>query len=408
MQSPINVLMFGWELPPHNSGGLGVACYGLTQGLSKKGVSISFVLPKKLQVSAPFMQVKYDSIQGMHVTEINSLMQAYMINERYTAVHHELTEEEAKVFGKDLYEEALRFGIQAGKWAKKLPHEIIHTHDWMTFPAGIEASRVSRKPWIAHVHATEFDRAGDNPDTRVAEIEYEGLQKADRVICVSDFTKQMVKKRYGVNGNKIEVVHNGVIAEEFPKQDISGLLPHYPMVLFTGRLTMQKGADYFLRAAHRLLQLMPDVLFVVAGSGDLERQLMMQASYLGISHRVLFTGFIRDRNQMASLYQRANVFVMPSVSEPFGIVPLEAMINRRPVIISRQSGVAEVVSHAFKVDFWDVDRLANLMAAVIKYPELAYEMSSNGHREAKDVTWDKAADKTVNIYKHLLKEAKKV
>lgn len=405
MHSPIDVLMFGWELPPHNSGGLGVACYGLTHGLSKQGVDISFVMPKKLNVSAPFMSVKFDSIPGVKVTAVNSLLQSYLKAEAYHSLKKELTEEDARVFGVDLYEEALRFGMQAAKWGKRIPHHVIHTHDWMTFPAGIKASEASGRPWIAHVHATEFDRAGDNPDTRVAEIEYEGLNKANQVICVSDFTKQMVKKRYGVEDKKIAVVHNGVIAEEFPPQNVSHLLPHYPMVLFAGRLTMQKGADYFLQAAKRVLEVLPDTLFVIAGSGDLERQLIMQASFLGISHRVLFTGFIRDRNQMAALYQRANVFVMPSVSEPFGIVPLEAMINRRPVIISRQSGVSEVVSHALKTDFWDIDRLANLMVAVIKYPELAVELAHNGHREAQGVTWDKAAKKTISIYRQLIDQA---
>lgn len=402
MNSNVRVLMFGWELPPHNSGGLGVACHGLTKGLAENGVQITFVMPKKMDVNAPFMEVRYDEVTGVKEISINSLLQAYMTAHGYKKMLYNGELIDVSVFGDSLYEEALRFGAMAGRWAENIAHDVIHVHDWMTFPAGMEASRISGKPWVAHVHATEYDRAGEkNVDTRIVAIEREGLNDADKVICVSEFTKKVVMDRYGVPEERIAVVHNGVMKEDFERVEIEDLLPDSQVVLFLGRLTMQKGPEYFLQTAKRVLEVKPDTLFVVAGSGDLEKKLMIMAATLGISHRVIFTGFLRGKAKSA-LFQRADVFVMPSVSEPFGIVALEALAREKPVILSRQSGAVEIIKHALKADFWDTERMADLIVNVLEHPEMAGMLASYGHDELKDISWEQAAQRTVGVYRGLV------
>lgn len=397
--------MFGWELPPNNSGGLGVACYGMAKALAKKGVNISFVLPRKLDDSINFMNVLGNKIRNrnLSITAINSLLKSYSTTENYSKLLSNLTDEEidAMVFASNLVEESKRFGQIAKRWAKTVNHDVIHMHDWMTYPAGMNAAKVSGKPLIAHIHATEFDRCASNHvNGEVAEIEYQGLQKADKVIAVSDFTKRMVVDKYLVNPKNVEVVHNGVELDEFPVSTLPELLPGYQVVLFIGRLTVQKGPDYFLKAAKLVLQKMPKTIFIMAGDGDMHNQLVMEAAALGIADKVLFPGFVRGEER-AHLFQQTDVFVMPSVSEPFGIVPLEAMANKKPVIISKQSGVSEVINHGFKVDFWNVEKMADLIIASLRYPELNQEMSKNGYREAQGQTWDNAAEQIKTIYKHL-------
>jgi len=401
MTSDLNVLMFGWELPPSNSGGMGVACQGLTQGLSHQGVRVSFILPKQMTTNAPHMEVHYAGIPGVKTIKINSLLQGYMTAEQYKYFKQQNYKFDARVFGNTIYEEALRYGQQAAKWAHTIQHNIIHAHDWMTYPAGWNAANASGKPWIAHVHATEFDRAGERPDTRISEIEYQGMQRADRVICVSALTKNIVTDKYGVDPNKVRVVYNGISQFEFPVVDTSDLLPDKQVVLFMARLTMSKGAEYFLAAAARVLEILPEAVFIIAGSGDLKQHLILKASTMGISDNIIFPGFIRDPLLKAKLYQRADIFVMPSVSEPFGLVALEALANKRPVIMSRQSGVSEVISHALKTDFWDTDRLADQMVSVLRYQALSSELSQNGYQQMQALTWDQAAQDTTAIYQEL-------
>jgi glycosyltransferase involved in cell wall biosynthesis len=403
----MNILMYGWELPPENSGGLGVACYGLTRALSELGIDIDFILPRKLSSRVQFMKIWDTRLPGNRINAlaVNSLLMAYSTNTEYQDWLVKLDKEEQppRIWGNNLVAEALRYGEIAGKWARKLPHNVIHVHDWMTYPAGMTAKLNSGKPLVAHVHATEFDRcAADLVNQQVAEIEYQGLQAADKVITVSGYTKQKVIDKYAVNSGKVEVVHNGVEADEFPFIFLRQLLPGYQTVLFVGRLTIQKGADYLLKAAVKVLAKKPKTVFIFVGDGDMKQQLIMKAAQLGVAHRVFFPGFVRDRIRLAHLYQAADVFVMPSVSEPFGIVPLEALANHKPVIISKQSGVAEVVNHVFKVDFWDVDRLTELIIACLHWPELRSEMSKNGYHEVKELTWDRAAEKMMEVYKCLI------
>lgn len=402
----MNILMYGWELPPQNSGGLGTACYGLSKGLCGLGARVNFVLPKKFNNDLGFMKVWDSGMKDSKFSSwaVNSILKAYNTSDEYQQWLNSLSKEELEmqVFGDDLVDEANRYGKMAGKFAKKIPHQVIHAHDWMSYPAGLEAKKYSGKPFVAHIHATEFDRcAGEHVNGRVAEIEYQGMQKADKVVAVSNFTKQKIMDKYLVPENKIEVVHNGVDAKEFPLSFLPDLLPGYQIVLFVGRLTIQKGADHLLKAIPTVLKMKPKTAFIFAGDGDMKQQLIMEAARLGVGHRVFFPGFIRG-HQLNHLYQMADVFVMPSVSEPFGIVPLEALANRKPVIISKQSGVAEVVHHALKVDFWDIKRLSELMIAALSWPELREEMSRNGYREVENLTWDRAAEKMMGVFKCLI------
>jgi glycosyltransferase involved in cell wall biosynthesis len=312
-----------------------------------------------------------------------------------------MREERLRLYGKSLYEEAIRFGQMGASWSKNQPHEVIHSHDWMTYPAGIRAKQVSGRPWVAHIHATEYDRTGGQVNSQIAEIEYQGLNQADRVIAVSNYTRDIVYQYYSVPKEKIVVVHNGVDMEEFCPANFRRVFAHDQIVLFVGRLTMQKGVEYFLRAAKKVLESKPRTIFIVAGSGDLEHKLMLEAAYMGIGHRVVFPGFLSGE-KLKACYQMADAFVMPSISEPYGIVALEAIANGVPAVISKQSGVSESLNNVFKVDFWDVNQMAQMIETVLDYPQLAKEMAVQAKREAEALTWDRAAEKVLQVYQNLV------
>ncbi len=278
--------------------------------------------------------------------------------------------------------------------------DCVHAHDWMTFPAGIALAAVSGKPLIVHVHSTEFDRSGEHIDQRVYNIERRGMHAAARIVCVSNLTQSICVRRYGVDPKKTDVVYNGIDNDEVqPHVEQGGdrIESKDRIVLFLGRITMQKGPEYFIRSAKRVLEKVPDVKFVVAGSGDMAVRMIEEAADLGIGHRVLFTGFLRGR-YVDRVFRMADVYVMPSVSEPFGIAPLEAMRNDVPVIISKQSGVSEVLTHALKVDFWDIDEMANKIVAVLRHPPLGATLREHGSFELRKLTWDGAAQKCVQAY----------
>lgn len=276
--------------------------------------------------------------------------------------------------------------------------DVIHAHDWMTYPAGMALGRVTGKPLVAHIHSTEFDRSGEHVNQVIYDIERRGMHAAVRVVAVSMLTKNIVVRRYGVDAAKVRVVYNGVEQgdklEPVPQSEISS---KDKIVLFLGRITMQKGPEYFVTAAKRVLEKIDNVKFVVAGNGDMARRMIEQAAELGIGQKVLFTGFLRGRD-VARVFQMADCYVMPSVSEPFGIAPLEAMSHDTPVIISKQSGVSEVVTHALKVDFWDTDQMANKIVAVLKYPPLSQTLKKHGRMELRRLTWEGAAEKCVSVY----------
>ncbi len=396
--------MFGWEFPPHNSGGLGVACYGLSKAISKTGTKIIFVLPKKLKgIKSSFLKIVSPGTTYKTSYYFNSSIYPYATSSTSQKATSDFFKF-ADIKGNSLVEEVLRYASFGGEVAKKEKFDVIHAHDWLSFGAGLQAKKESGKPLVAHVHATEFDRGGGtgiNPF--VYRLERKGMEGADKVIAVSNFTKELIVKHYGISPEKVEVVHNGIDFTE--KEELSENIHKVKeagkkIVLFVGRLTLQKGPDYFIKAAKRICDFSEDIYFVISGSGDMEYQLIEEVARMGISDKVLFTGFLREKG-LSEIYRTADLFVMPSVSEPFGITPLESLINGTPVLISNQSGVSEVITHALKVDFWDVDDMAGKILATLNYGSLSDCLVENGRKEAEKLTWDSAAEKCISIYNNV-------
>ncbi len=389
--SNLRMLMFGWEFPPHNSGGLGVATLGIVNALAKKNTDVTLVLPKKLSVHTPYARIVCDSAPYIRTHAINSPLSPYLSTGSYAKAS-----DGSPLYGESLISEVHRYGVFGETLSKQEPHDIIYAHDWLSFPAGIKAKRASGKPLVVHMHATEFDRTSNamvNQD--VYDIERRGMHAADRIIAVSGRTKKTIVERYGIPEEKVHVVHNGIDESTAPVTPITQRLSKlkesgYDLVLFMGRLTLQKGPDYFLRAAAKVLTAHPKTFFIIAGSGDMERTLIEEAARLNIAHRVLFPGFLRGAEQ-SEAYAAADLFVMPSVSEPFGLTALEAMRAGTPVIISKQSGVGEATPSALQVDFWDVDKMAELIVSTLENPEQKVVLSAKGKDEAGLLTWERTA-----------------
>ena len=394
----MKVLRFGWEFPPHSSGGLGTACYGLTKSLSKQNVDITFILPYASDVSeTSFMNIMPINIK---IKPIKSILSPYITSQSYHKIKD--SKYQSQIYGNSLFDEVYRYSEEAKRIALEEDFDIIHCHDWMTFKAGINAKRIKNKPLIVHVHSTEFDRSGGNHINQyVYDIEREGMEAADAVIAVSNFAKNKILHYYGINQSKIYVIHNAVeingntIGEKFEikKQD--------NVVLFLGRITLQKGPDYFLYAAKKVLSYEHNVKFIIAGSGDMESFIIEKAAELGIADKVLFAGFLQGED-VDRVYKMADLYVMPSVSEPFGITALEAMRNGTPVLISKQSGVSEVIQHCLTADFWDIDDIANKMIAALKYKALHQSLKEHGSLEVGKFNWDEPARKCIDIYNKLL------
>ena len=429
--------MFGWEFPPHIAGGLGTACYGMTRGLARNGVEVVFVMPRAYgDEDQRFVRVGNASdvetigtrdhefseelLEKVSFIHIDSNMLPYISPEEYAAYHDEFvrsgrTHEWTDVwkqrytfsgkYGANLMEEVARYAMVAAQVAKDLEgqFDVIHAHDWLTYFAGIAAKRVSGKPLVVHMHATEFDRSGENINRRVYAIEKAGMQAADRVIAVSELTRRIVIGKYGIPAEKVVTVHNAVRFGEsedaVPERAVKD-----KVVTFLGRITYQKGPDYFVEAAAKVLQRVPDVRFVMAGSGDLMNHVVRRVAQLGIADRFHFTGFLKG-GEVQRMFRLSDVYVMPSVSEPFGISPLEAMRSGVPVIISRQSGVAEVLDYAIKVNYWDVDALADAIYGLLTYPALGRMFASKGLEEVTGLKWTNAAAKIKTVYETVVAEA---
>jgi len=422
--------MLGWEFPPFISGGLGTACYGLTKALDQLGLNITFILPKMVdyryathvKLLTPDSQIsqasfKFGELKNVKFHTIASSLQPYSNPDAYQQQIEESLRQKQQIhaggvssagqlfggmhYSGDMYTEVCRYAAISAGLARDEQFDIVHAHDWMTYPAGIAVARVSGKPLIVHVHSTEFDRSGEHVHQMVYDIERQGMEQADKVIAVSYYTRSIIISRYGISGDKVEVVHNGVDFNSHWPLTETGINKDEKIVLFLGRITMQKGPEYFLQAAKKVLEVMDNVKFVMAGSGDLMRRAIEMAAELGIGHKVLFTGFLHG-DDVRRIYRAADLYVMPSVSEPFGIAPLEALDNDVPVIISKQSGVSEVLRHALKVDFWDVNEIANKIVAVLKYPPLEMTLRNHGNFEVRKLRWRDSAEKCAKIYEQTM------
>lgn len=392
--------MFGWELPPHNSGGLGVACFGIARALVRHGVNLTFVLPFHLPLPEMPFKVIFANVSTTPTTDLQSSVYSTTSLVHGHRVH-------ISPYFSNLLAQVFAYAKNAKLIARKNTFDIIHVHDWLTIPAGLAAAEVSVKPLVIHVHATEFDRSGGGSANPVVfDIEKTGFAKASLIIAISHYVKNTIIKNYGIPPEKIYVVHNGIDPEDFPEPEnkfsfLRNLKAQgNKIVLYNGRITIQKGVDHLLQAARIVLQYFPAVYFVISGSGDMEGQIVEQAAAMGIANHVLFTGFTRGQ-ELIELYRLADLFVMPSVSEPFGLVPLESIVNGTPVLISKQSGVSEVLSHALKVDFWDQDEMANQIISCLRYPVLPQTLKQESGFEVKHLSWSTAADKLINIYDQL-------
>lgn len=394
----VRILMFGWEFPPISSGGLGTATYGLTKGLAENGAEVIVVMPSDAKdIDVP------DSIKivsaGIKMIGIKSAMRPYMTSQVYEQMMKK-NPKMKQLYGEQLFDEVYRYGEAAKDITKEQTFDVIHAHDWMTFPAAINAKKITKKPLVVHVHATELDRTGGHGvNDYVFNLEKAGMMFADKVIAVSNYTKNRIVQHYGINPNKIEVVHNAVEIQN--NIAAAKLSVKDKIVLYLGRITLQKGPEYFIRAAKKVLDIDPDVKFIIAGSGDMESKMIEEAANLGIGDKVLFAGFLTGQD-IDRAYQMAQLYVMPSVSEPFGITPLESLKNGTPVLISKNSGVLEVLSNCLKVDFWDIDEMANKIFAVLNYPALKEELTSNGSDEVKKMSWTKSAEQVMGIYSRML------
>ena len=448
----MRVFMLGWEFPPHISGGLGTACYGLTKGLDEIGVGVCFVLPTAVPVGGSAPHVKLRSpldlvgrsgtleedvslvFEHVELHRVSAVLQAYASPAQFQFSIQQLLEQQRtkrgaaapqapEVFAKlppvsadsftqgpgahyagDLMGQVHRYAQLAVAIARHETFDVIHAHDWMTYPAGLAAAAATGKPLVVHVHSTEFDRAGENINQQVYDIERAGMHGATRVVCVSHLTRNIVLARYGVPPEKVEVVYNAV---DLPQNNTFSMHPirhNEKIVLFLGRLTLQKGPEYFLRAARKVVDKYPNVRFVMAGTGDMITRCVQEAADLKLGKHVTFTGFLRG-SDVAKVFSMADLYVMPSVSEPFGIAPLEALSHNVPVIISKQSGVSEVLTHALKVDFWDIDEIANKILAVLKHPPLQSTLRQHGQIELRKFSWRDSAIKLKEIYEQALAAA---
>ncbi|MBC17014.1 Glycosyl transferase group 1 [Pseudodesulfovibrio profundus] len=424
----MRVLMFGWEFPPYISGGLGTACYGLTKGLAQHGTDVLFVLPRldtneegghldliganRVRASVGIREI-LDLQEHVSVLEVLSPLRPYLTEKAYLSLvkREELITAEDIIgqldsdfsggYGENLMAEIVRYSLVAGHLAKHEQFDVIHAHDWMTAPAGIEAKRVSGKPLVVHAHALEFDRSGEHVNQQVYDLERAGFEAADRIIAVSHFTRDTIIKRYSINPDKITVVHNAVSKERrLRAMRIEKPFPE-KLVLFLGRITFQKGPDYFVEAAAKVLAQNPNIRFAMAGSGDMFPRMVERMAELRLADRFHFLGFVRGMD-VERIYAMSDLYVMPSVTEPFGITPLEAMVYDVPSIVSKQSGVAEIMENAVKIDFWDVDRLAFEILDILENEDRAALLKLSGRRTLKRVQWEHAAEKVIHVYDQLV------
>lgn len=409
-------MMLGWELPPHYVGGMGVVCYSLCQHLARSGADIEFILP----FEADYSQIDFMKVNPEYVGTDESKEISYIDLERVNATAYgkfDISTDRAEQMNIIPVDKINSIFLQKVKRAAVLGEfDVIHAHDWLTLRGAMLAKKLTNLPLIVHIHATEFDRSGASGDSEfgnemIHQIEYEGMMMADKVIAVSQWTKDLIVRRYGIPAEKIEVVHNSIDLDSpyIKATEESANIYHYlyemqkrgyRVVINAGRQSIQKGLPNMLEAAKLALEKNPKILFVFAGSGDMHYELIERAAYLGISRNVIFTGFVAGK-KLRDLFLIADLFVMPSVSEPFGSTPLESIGLGTPVLISNQSGVGEILKTALKVDFWDTQALADRMVGITKNDSLRDEMAAQGYQEFASHSWAHSAQKTLHAYNSL-------
>lgn len=418
----MKALMYGWEFPPHILGGLGTASYGLIKGMSlQPDMDITFVMPKPrgdedqsfLKIigtsNTPIVwrDVPYDYVSQRLSKFMNPQMYYNLRDHIYDDFSYRNVNdlgclEFSGRYPDNLLEEINNYSIVAGVIARTVEFDVIHAHDWLTYPAGIHSKMISGKPLVIHVHATDYDRSRGNVNPDVYGIEKNGMDHADHIITVSNLTRQTVIEKYNQDPAKVTTVHNAV--EPLSKEILS--IPDKrgvkdKVVTFLGRITMQKGPEYFVEAAAKVLQRTDNVRFVMAGSGDMMNKMIRLAASRNISDRFHFTGFMKGK-QVYEIFKASDVYIMPSVSEPFGISPLEAMQCGVPSIISKQSGCAEILDYAVKVDYWDIEAIADAIYGLISYPKLHEFLKDEGLKEVNNIKWEYAGQKVRRIYDQVL------
>ena len=424
--------MFGWEFPPHISGGLGTACYGITRGMASiPDLDVLFVVPKAFgdedtskvegiiganDISIYNKRIRYSQMsKQLDYIEVDSQLVPYVDPDDYYKLKslnvgdgfkYFQTDEQGKFhfsggYGSRLLEEIRNYAVIGNIIAQENTFDVIHAHDWLTYPAGIAAKEASGKPLVIHVHATDFDRSGGSVNPVVYDIEKRGMEASDKIIAVSNLTRNTVIEKYGIPADKVVTVYNAVdpIKSEFNNFSPKGV--DEKIVTFLGRISMQKGPEYFIEAAYKVLQKMDNVRFVMAGSGDMMEKMVRRAASLKIMDKFSFTGFLRGQD-VYSMLKMSDLYVMPSVSEPFGISPLEAMQSEVPVLISYQSGVAEILTYAIKTDFWDIDAMADAMYGVLNYPSLGKMFAKYGKEEVDSLKWENSAKQIKKVYDSVL------
>lgn len=409
--------MLGWEFPPFFAGGAGIVCYELTREMVKiDDVDLTYVMPSGPdELTEQHLRVLIaDRFEGKKISfkKIPSLMGAYMTQDSYVEERQRLIrsgklsmkgDNTLNLYGATLLEDVYNFVGGVSEIIDNEEFDVIHAHDWTTFPAAIYASEQMKKPLIVHIHITEFDKSGGNgADPHIYSIEKEGMDKADKIITISEKVKRGLIENYHIDPSKIEIVYHAKI-DVGPDKDF--VFPKFKdknkVILYAGRMTLQKGPDYFVEAAAKVVNFYDNVIFIMAGSGDQMNQMIKRTVELGIQDKFLFHGFY-TRDDANKFFSMADVFVMPSVSEPFGLVPFEAISKNTPTIISKQSGVSEILSNVLKVDFWDTDKMANQIVSILRHNELSNTMKKEGLSEVNKLTWDKPARRCVDIYKELI------
>lgn len=415
MSNPLNVFMIGWEYPPHNSGGLGVACQGITEALAERNHSLFFTLPYSIKSTPSHMSVvscrdpdwETPSNLPPFLAYSTAAQEHVFLNAqtKQQLAAHDLAALPSSEIELKVSEYADLVAKEAKNQTKKF--DIIHAHDWMSFPAAMKVKRQTGLPLVSHIHSTEHDRIPSGYGSPyITHIEKSGMDASDTIIAVSDYTKRLLVQKYAVPDSKIRVVHNGMFFSQTMDPGNHHFAPDRPIIVFMGRLTGQKGPEYFVTLAQHVLKELPDALFVVAGHGDMYHRLLLQTAQEGLSAKVLFSGFVRN-TQRETLLDRANVFIMPSLSEPFGLVALEAAERRTPVIVSKNAGVSEVLPSALAIDFWDLEAMKNAVVKLVSEPEYASQVVQQHHKELQQITWGSAAEKLESIYKQAMIGAKK-